>query len=302
MGKHHNRSKEKRIRQGADETLKGEISRNKEKLPEYIKESTFFEEDGEAQKKKKKIVLHPRPVYEKEPKTIDEDIKDIWEANVSFAENYPKPRGKTKQKPKKNFPTSSMAYNSVSIVTPRPPPPEEQQDQNTVIADELITETIEEVIRSDGIGDSTIGDVPNLPETTSKPPERISTVKFDIEVDGKIPKSMPDDQKKIKHQALREALRQIEAKREEEILPEFEKIKDYEKEIQDKKEELASRPKKEKEDKLMKFIADEPVFENIHEQITSITDIPADVHQFARWQRKNEIDRKTVLHESKIPE
>lgn len=301
MRKHHNRSKEKRIRKVSEQALQSEILRNTQKLPEIIPESALFEEDSEIQKKKKKIVLHPRPVYEKEPKTMDEEIKNIWDKNLSVAENYPKLRGNTRPKPKKNFPTSNMAYNSASNVISPPNPSEEQQDQNAVIANEIITETFEEVLHSDGIGDSTIGDVPKVPEVTSKPPEKVSTVSFDIVVDGKIPKSMPDDQKKIKHQALREALRQIQAKEDEKILPEFEKTKEYAKEIQDRKEELASRPKAEKEDKLMKFIADEPNFK-IYEQPNSLTELPADDRPFARLQRKFEIERKVGLHESKITE
>ena len=297
MGKR--RLKEKRSRKVSEAALQSEILRNNQKLPEIIPDSALFEEDNDTKEKKKKIVLHPRPVYEKEQKTIDEEIKDIWDINSSIPENYPKPRGKPKAK--KNYPTSSMAYNSSSNVIPRPMPEEDQQDQNLAIADELITETIDGVIHSDGIGDSTIGDIPHLPETTCKPPEKTSTVKFDIVVDGKVPKSMPDEQKKIKYKALREALKQVQEREDAKILPEFEKTKEYAKEIQEKIEELASRPKKEKEDKLMKFIADEPEFK-IYEQPQSLSELPADDRPFARLQRKFEVERKVGLHESKITE
>lgn len=301
MGKHG--KKEKRIRKVAEAASQSEKLRNAQKLPEIIPESALFEEDNDTQKKKKKIVLHPRPVYEKEQKTADEELEDIWGKKSISTENHPKPKGRFK--PRKSYPTSNMAYNSATNVVPIRQSNEEQEEQeleqNIAVADELVNGTIEEIIHSDGIGDSLAGDVPNLPETTVKLPEKVFAEKFEIQIDGKIPKTMPDDQKKIKYKQLREDLRRIQAKEDAKILPEFEKTKEYQKEIEERIQELASRPKVEKEDRLMKFIPDEPE-PDIHKLPENITELPAYSRPFASLQRKFEIERKTILHESKLPQ
>ena len=300
MGKR--RLKEKRIRKVAESALQSEIARNAQKVPEIIPESSLFEEDNSNQpEKKKKIVLHPRPSNKPRPKTADEEIEDIWGPSKDIPIGHPKPRAKPKQARKaKNYPTSAMAYNSAKIVTPKKEEVEEEGDNNDNDdyehdAAELENDGVEDT----GLGDSVKGDAAVDIQVNERPPDPVKVLKKDVLFDGKVTKSMPDNIKMQKHQAKREAERKIREIIEEKMLPEFDKVPQYSEEIRKRNEEIAARPKKEKEDKLMKFVADEPEFQ-VHEKVNSLAEMPGDVRAFSRIQRKFEVERKTALHESKI--
>lgn len=290
MGK--NRAKAKRIKKVAEEALESEKRRNAERLPEILPDKVLFREDDGTVKKKKKIVLYPRPVYKKEAKIIEEEIEDIWKDVSTIPINQKKKKSNTQ--PKKNYPTSNMAYNSSAVVRPPPPPPEEKPEEE---GEEIHIE--EEVFIEDDLGDSTAGDIASITQVTVLPPEKPEKKKNDLLQNAFIPKTLPDDQKRIKYQELRENRKLLNERIEAERAPEFEKTPEYLKEIIERNEEIAQRPKKEKEDVYAKlFIAEDPEFP-IYEKANTLTDLPSDNQPLVRWQLDMERRRKVALHEAK---
>ncbi|KAH0785197.1 hypothetical protein GPJ56_010840 [Histomonas meleagridis] len=287
MGKNHR--KEKRIRQVGESALKSEILRNQEKVPEILPDSALFAESIEKPKKKKKIILHPRP--EPQPKLKPaEEYYDIW---ASAPTKSTKPQ---KKNTKKEYSVpSSMSYRSKELVNPEIEKIRKQQEEEANGIQSTITNI--QYIGDSGIGDTLEGDVSNGPLIdipAPNPPQRKPKRLLNMPV----PKYLPDEQKaKIKRE-IRENFKLLRQEKEEELVPEFERTKETAEEINKRMEELANRPKKEKEhvDGILNFIADEPSLE-MEKLPQNLSEVQADQRPLARLQRSFEIRRKVALHE-----
>jgi hypothetical protein len=146
------------------------------------------------------------------------------------------------------------------------------------------------------MGDTLEGDVLDLPPIAvtlpGPPPKKFN----DIQINMHIPKYLPEEQKKKKVAEVKENRRKWkeiqEQKREEQVAITKEEVDVVFADLEAEKQ----RPKQEKEDPIMRFIADEPKYE-VEERPGKLSEAPADDRPFARLQRSFEQRRKTMLHE-----
>ena len=286
MGRNR-RAKEKRIRKVADDVLKSEMQRNAERIPEMVPDSALFEDSTTDGMKKKKIFLHPRPPVTPIPKTADVEYTDIWgEESVKKFERKPK---RQLNRQKMALPTSEDSYRSAHHVRK----PEEKEAEEEA-HDPAVTVTITDA--DQGMGDSLKGDVPNGPAVDIPAPGPKKKEGYGIRAIRTIPKWYPEEKRKQMMQDVKIASRQIREKMEEELLPEFENTKEIAVEVQEKMKEIAEKPKQEKEDKLMNFIAAEPGYD-MEKVPETLSELSGDTRPFARIQRSFEQRRKVGLHE-----
>lgn len=285
MGRNR-RAKEKRIRKVGDDVLKREMERNAEKIPEIVPDSALFENTSDTGKKKK-IFLHPRPPAEPIPKTADVEYTDIWGAE-SVKKFEKRPRKQLNQK-KMPLPTSKDSYRSAHHI--RKPEEKESDDE---VHDPVATVTVTDA--DQGMGDSLRGDVPTAPVITEPSPAPKQRQSLGVEFNGKIPKWLPEEKRKELKQKLRESFKKVKEIKEQELIPEFEKTKEAAEEVQKQLKELAEKPKREKEDKLMRFIAAEPGYD-MESVPKTLGETNGDTRAFARLQRSFEERRKVGLHE-----
>jgi hypothetical protein len=266
--------RKQRIQAVADAVLAAEVKRTTEQLPSLLPDSALFESTST---KKKKILLKPPTGTPTDQKTADVEYYDVW-AGAQTSIPRPPPMNR-KAKP----PSSSDSYRSETHV--RPPPPVEEPGK---------------IVRTppgdSGMGDLLAGDVIAAPVINAEPPPPPKIEKSDVVLRPFIPKWIPDAQKREMRKALREAHKVLRERGEAEFLPEFERVPEIAAEIKAEKEELEKRPKKEKEDHLLRFIAEEPEY-RVDEQPERLSDAPGDQRPFARLQRSFEERRKVGLHE-----
>jgi hypothetical protein len=147
------------------------------------------------------------------------------------------------------------------------------------------------------MADTLAGDIiASGPPCAIDPPAPPRHERGDIELVGRIPRHLPDAKKAELKRTLREKQRIIRERAAAALEPEFARTKEVAAELEQRKEELANKPKKEKEDYLMKFIPDEPEY-RVDQVPDSLTNAPADQRPFSRLQRSFEQRRKVGLHE-----
>jgi hypothetical protein len=270
----------KRIQAVADAVLAAEVKRTTDKLPSMLPDSALFADDAPKKKKKKKIILQPLHSNVGEQKTADVEYFDVWGDPAIARAAIPRPPPMNR---KSHPPTSEDSYRSQTHV--RPPPPVEESE-----------EVISVPSADSGMGDLLAGDVINAPTCAVEFPPRPKKEKSDVVIRAHIPKYLPDAQKREMHEALRNGHRILRERQEAKTLPEFERTLEIAAELEAERMERSNRPKKEKEDSLLRFIPDEPEY-RVDERPERLSDAPADQRPFSRLERSFEVRRKVGLRE-----
>lgn len=280
------------MRQVGDSALQSQILRNQEKIPEIVPESSLFETNTPAKDKKKKIVIHPRPVVKKTLTTPEQSYYDLWGSEDSSAPRKSKPAPK-----KREYAVGSdMSYRSAKLVNPdgiRQRKLEAEEEERAALSSvSAVT-----IIDDQSVGDTLLGDAPNAPAVDVESPQ-IKEKKKKRLLNQHVPKYLPDDVKAKMKQEIRERFLEMKKEKEEELVPEFEKTKEAAEEIQKAIEKSKNKPKKQKKadhGRHLRFIADEPSLE-MEAMPSSLREIQADTRPFARLQRSNEVRRKVCIH------
>ena len=297
-----NRKQQKRQSEIAQKALESEIKRNDEKIPDIVPDSALFKEDDDEEKvKKTKIRLNPRPLLEKKTQPPKTEFTDLWGDDNSETAKKAKLLKKAKQgKMKKaNLPTSSESYTSKDLITTKRKKVDDvlETKEEDVQAFDPAEEMGEEGEYNDGIGDSTIGDVPVQPEGLDKivVPEPEKKQMKDIILSVHIPQNMPHQERAIKRKMMRDNNKLVKAQQRDQLDPEFEATTEAAKEIEEHQKEIASRPKKEHVNPKEQYIIDEPKYQ-MDKVPESLGDVSGDTAQFTRFQRDLEIRGLTPLH------
>ena len=297
-----NRKQQKRQSEIAQKALESEIKRNDEKIPDIVPDSALFKEDDDENKvKKAKIRLNPRPALEKKTQPPKTEFTDLWGDDNSETSKKAKQLKKAKQSnaKKANLPTSAESYTSKDLITTKRKKIDDvlESKEEAQPAFDPAEEMGEEGEFDDGIGDSTVGDVPVAPEGLDKivVPESEKKQMKDIILSVHIPQNMPHAERAIKRKMMRENNRLVKAQKQDQLEPEFESTTDAAKEIEEKQKEIAARPKKERVNPKEQFIIDEPTYQ-MDKVPESLGDVSGDSAQFTRFQRDLELRGLTPLH------
>jgi hypothetical protein len=254
---------------------------NEARLAAAIPDSSLFDRDADLPRRKPKISLPPRRTDIPDHKPAAVEYFDVW-GSAPPGESVSVPKSKPQ------LPTSADSYRSPAHVAPKHAP------VPVPVVDPSIPAEAGEI--DTGMGDTLEGDVLDFPPIDVKIPPPPSRKRNDIQINMHIPKYLPEDQKKKLVAEVRENRRKWHEAEALKHAADIEISKEEADEVLAQLEAEKSKPKPEKPDPLMRFIADEPAFE-VEAVPASLSEAPAEPRPFARLQKSFEERRKVGLHE-----